>query len=344
MIRSSLLLARRHPGLLGLLLLLSMMFAPMARAASPTCSANSLALTIPAATVPSGAAVGTTFGSPQTGTVTFTCSGLPNGYSRFAAQMYGLTASQFTTGQLPSGTGITSVIYTTNVTGVGVQLTMNPGMSSYDVTPGDQQSGAYIAGYVNGSSGSLAISYTAQLIVTGTVSAGTISSITFGKYEWYIYGYNISQTLSKSLTLNSGTVISLPTCTVNSASQNLTVTLPSVSTSAFTGVGSTAGTTAFSIGLSCPNGANNVSVTLTGTNPSSTANGVLLPTSGGAGGVGVQVLNQSGTAITWGTAISFGKAAAGNVTLPFFARYYQTTSPVSAGKVSGTATFTMSYQ
>jgi type 1 fimbria pilin len=313
--------------------------------AAPTCSAPNVPLTLPSATVPFGAAVGTTFGSTTTGSVTFTCSGLPTGYTRFAAQMYGLTATQLYPATLPTGTNITTITYATNVTGVGVQLTMSPGMRSYDVLPGDQQSGAYIAGYVTASSGSLTVSYTAQFIVTGTATAGTVNALTMGKYEWYIYGYNTSQTLGTSLTLNGGSQITLSACTVNTASQNMTVTLPTIATRALASVGATAGRTPFSIGLTCPGTGANVYITMATTNAQSGATGVVAPTTGTgyAANVGVQVLNGQQTAITFGTAQSVGVSAS-SMTIPYYAQYYETASPVSSGNVAATVTFTLSYQ
>lgn len=334
---------RRWLSALALLVLAAIM-TPAAWAA-PSCSAPNVPLTLANATVPLGASVGTTFGSPVSGSVTFTCSGLPSGYTRFAPQMYGLTAGQLSPATLPSGKGITSITYATNVAGVGVQLTMSPGMASYDVTPGDQQSGAYVLGYVNGSSGSLSVSYTAQLIVTGTVAAGTINAITMGKYEWYIYAYNSSQTLGTSLTLTSGTQISIASCSVATASQSFTVTLPTLSTKALTGLGATAGQTPFNINLNCQASVN-VSVTMASTAASSSVAGLINPTTGSgyASNIGVQLLDQNSNPIPWNKAVSYGQVAIGPVSLPFFARYYQTAATNGAGKVAGTATFTMTYQ
>ena len=325
--------------------LLAVILAPAAWAA-PSCSAPNVPITISSASVPQNATVGTTFGTAATGSVTFSCSGLPSGYTRFAAQMYGLTAGQLVPAQLPSGTNITTITYASGVAGVGIQLTMNGGMRSYDVLPNDQQSGAYVIGYAVGSTSSVTVNYSAQLIVTGSVAAGTIAGLTLGKYEWYVYGYNISQQLGTSLTITGGTQISLAGCSVTTASQAFTVTLPTLSATAFSGKGTKAGRTAFNIFLNCPASAN-VSVTMTSPGQSSTIAGLINPTTGTgyATNVGVQLLDRNTNAIPWGTAVSYGSVAAGtSVPLQFYAQYYETAAGIGAGKVTGTATFTMTYQ
>lgn len=342
--KHSILFVARQRRLIGWLFALWVAVLAPAAWAAPSCSAPSVPLTIASVSVPSNASVGTLLGTPATGSVTFTCSGLPSGYTRFGAQMYGLTASQLVPATLPSGTNITTITYASGVAGIGIQLTMTPGMRSYDVNPGDQQPGAFVIGYVTGSSGSVSVSYTAQLVVTGTVSAGTIGGLTLGKFEWYIYAYNASQTLGTSLTIASGTQISLASCSVTTASQNLTVTLPTLSTTALTGNAATAGRTPFNINLTCQSSVN-VSITLTSTNQSTIA-GVIKPTTGTgyASNIGVQLLDIKMNGIPWGTALSVGKVAAGSVALPFYAQYYQTAATNSPGKVTGTATFTMTYQ
>jgi type 1 fimbria pilin len=305
--------------------------------------------------------VGTLLGTPTTGTASFSCSGYPSFTppastgTRFAIQVYGLKASQFVGGTLPSAnsTSIGTVTFTTNVPGIGLQLTMSPAMRGYDVNPGDQQSGSYIVGYVTGTSGSLSVNYSAQLIVTGAVTPGTISAQTLFNYEWYIYAYDNSTTIGTSLTLNSGTQVSLQGCTVNTASQNLAVTLPTVGSTDFTGLGSSSGRTPFSINLSCQAGTT-MYITMSTANPNGTYTGVVQPTTGTgyAGNIGVQVLyagnsssgNQTPTAVTFNQAQNLGASPSGSLSLLYDAQYFQTGTAVTAGNVSATVTFTMSYQ
>jgi type 1 fimbria pilin len=230
------------------------------------------------------------------------------------------------------------------VPGIGLQLTINPAMRGFDVNPGDQQAGAYVSGYITGTSGSLVVTYTAQLVVTGTVTPGTVGALTLFNYEWYIFGDTNSVSLGTHMTLNSGTQVTLQGCTVNTSSQNFTVTLPTISTHGFTATGSTAGETGFNINLACQTGTT-VFVTMATANANATA-GVINPTTGTgfATNVGVQLLNGSQTPITFNTAQNVGASPNGTLAVPYFARYYQTGTTVTAGQVSATATFTMSYQ
>jgi type 1 fimbria pilin len=330
-------------------------------AAAQTCSGGNATLTLSNVTVTHNTTVGTLLGTPVTGSASFSCSGYPSGFNppsstgkRFAIQVYGLTASQFVGGTLPpaSSTNITQVTFATNVPGIGLQLSISPGMRGYDVSAGDQQSGSYIVGYVTGTSGSLTVNYTAQLIVTGTVTPGTVSATTLFNYEWYIYAYNISQPMGTSLT-NSSAQVSLQGCTVNTASQAFTVTLPTVGSTDFTGVGSSSGRTPFNIGLTCQTGTT-MYITMSTANPNSTYVGVVQPTTGSgyAGNIGVQVLyggnSVSGSAtptpVTFNSAQNLGASPNSSVSLQYYAQYFQTGTPVSAGNVSATVTFTMSYQ
>jgi type 1 fimbria pilin len=343
--------ASRHLRLLALLLLglIAMGKVPDARAA-PTCSGGNLVLNLPNVTVTRDTPVGALLGSPISGQASFSCSGGPSGSSnpknRFAIQIYDLQANQLTPQTLPSpgSTNINTMTFATGLSGIGLQLTINPAMRGYDVNPGDQQPGAYIVGYINGTSGGLTVSYTAQLVVTGAVTPGTISAKTLLNYEWYVYGYNNSASLGTHLTLNSGTQVGLRGCTVNADSQNFTVTLPTVGITDFTDTGSTAGLTAFHINLSCQAGTT-MSITMdTASRASQT--GVVKPTSGSnnAKNIGVQVLDGSQAAVTFGQATKLGASPDGPLSLPYYARYYQTGRRAGAGKVSATVTFTMSYQ
>lgn len=342
---------------LALLLLAAtgLLLAPHA-AHAQTCSGGNTTLTLANVTVTHDSTVGTLLGTPVVGSATFNCSGLPSNANpkRFAIQIYGLKASQFVGGTLPpaSSTSISQVTFTTNVPGIGLQLTMNTPMRGYDVSQGDQQSGAYIAGYITATSGSVTLGYTAQLIVTGTVTPGTVNAATLFNYEWYIYGYNNSQVLGTSLT-NSSAQVSLQGCSVNTASQNLTVTLPTVGSTDFTGTGASTGRTPFNIGLSCQTGTTML-ITMSTASPNGTYSGVVQPTSGTgyAKNVGVQVLyggnsvsgSTSPTPVTFNSAQNLGASPNGSLSLQYYAQYFQTGTPVSAGNVSATVTFTMSYQ
>ena len=122
------------------------------------------------------------------------------------------------------------------------------------------------------------------------------------------------------------------------------LTLPAVTSQAFSGVDSVTGTKQFQIGLNCSSGAV-VRITLDTGTPVINKTGVIAPSSGGAGGVGVRLLDSSGvTPVQFGVAKEIGPTPDGALLVNYFAQYYQTGSTVSAGQLSATATFTLSYQ
>lgn len=143
----------------------------------------------------------------------------------------------------------------------------------------------------------------------------------------------------------SGTV-NAATCTVNGGG-NVTVTLPTVSTTALTAAGVTAGATAFSIQLSgCT-----VGVARAYFEPGSTidpASGRLNNT-GSATNVQVQLLNSNLSAINLagGSIATQGSnsiaTVAGANNLNYYARYYATDA-VGAGGVATSVNYTIVYQ
>ena len=140
--------------------------------------------------------------------------------------------------------------------------------------------------------------------------------------------------------------VSLQACTVNNPAIN--VPLGTTSSSAFTGIGSTANTQTFNVSLTCSQAAS-AKITLSpgSSGAYNAANGVinLDPSTTGtvATGVGIQLLYNNAVA-PLNSAISVGSlTAAGNLTVPLSARYYQTASKVTGGVANGTATFTMTY-
>lgn len=193
---------------------------------------------------------------------------------------------------------------------------------------------------------SFSVASALQLVVTGTIPQGQQGStqqmtIPAGQLaQW-----NVDMTSSaKPVEIFKITNIKfvIPTCTA--AVDPTVVTLPPVSTSAFTGQGTIAGQLPFQVQLNCVAGAN-LSITL------STANrfgakilGVIANTAS-ATNVGVQILQQNGsTPVTFDKAIPEGATQNGAMNLPFFAQYYQTSnSSVTVGQVSATATYTLTY-
>lgn len=188
-----------------------------------------------------------------------------------------------------------------------------------------------------------------QLVVTGTIPAGqqgTTQQMTIPAGQ--VAQWNLDMTSgSKPVEIFKITNIRfvIPTCTA--AVDPTVVTLPPVSTSQLTGKGSTAGQLPFQVQLNCVSGSN-LRITLSTANAYSTNLGVINNTTGSgyATNVGVQLLQQDGaTPVKFGTAISEGATLNGSMNLLFYAQYYQTSnSNVTAGQVSATATYTLTYQ
>lgn len=147
-------------------------------------------------------------------------------------------------------------------------------------------------------------------------------------------------------------LITPPVATTCSATvlPSSTVVLPTVSTMSFHGVGTTSGATPFTIRVNCtpaPQGSPGLAVVLDTSTPQAGATGVIAPTAGTgrAKNVGVQLLQADGTTpVGFGATIPEGSIPpTGSLPLTFYARYYQTATGVTAGKVTATATYTLIY-
>ncbi|MEX3933984.1 fimbrial protein [Paraburkholderia phymatum] len=189
-------------------------------------------------------------------------------------------------------------------------------------------------------------SLTFAFVKTGPVTGGTISMPavigTVGMSDRPIAG----PILNANLVVSGNPSFQEIACTTPS----VTVNLGSHANTEFNGVGSTTSTTAFTINLnSCPSGINNVHYEIDAvTSVVDTANSVVALDSGSkARGVGVQLLDGSGTPVPLGNPIAFTSynPAGGNFSIPFKARYYEIPgSPVLAGSANTVMTFTMNYQ
>lgn len=189
-----------------------------------------------------------------------------------------------------------------------------------------------------------------QLVVTGTIPQGQQGStqtmtIPAGQLaQWNIDMTNGAKPVEIFKITNIKFVI--PTCTA--AVDPTVVTLSAVKVSDFNGnKGSTAGQQPFQVQLNCVSGAN-LRITLSTANGYGNKNLGVINNNTGPGyaqNVGVQILKSNGaTPIKFDTAISEGATQNGNMNLPFFARYYQTSNTnVTVGNVSATATYTLTY-
>ncbi|MFC5527347.1 fimbrial protein [Rhodanobacter ginsengisoli] len=180
---------------------------------------------------------------------------------------------------------------------------------------------------------------TIELVKTGTINNGSL--LQTGQLARFQAGSSTGQITDAVIQITNTTTFVAPACTVTTKS--ITVTLPAVSNVNFSGVGSVAGTTPFAIGLTCSSG---TTLRIQLDSPAAVAGkpGVIAPSSGGANGIGVQLLDSTGTAVNFGSAQTVGATPNGNLSVNYFARYFQTGTPVGAGAVQASATFTLSYQ
>lgn len=309
-----------------------------ARAANCTVSPANTSFNFGKLAIPPGASVGTPIGSPAQVSLTVNCTALISAAS---------TLSLNAIANLPPSSSIANAL-TTNLPGVAVVLSASsPSGPNGTLTPAAAGT-AFTLGSTSILLGVLSASYTvnltAQLVLASTASATGILSapnLTLGWAQTNLLGLVVASGANIGSLGFSGTVVN--SCAVNATQ---TVALPTVGTASFRGLGSTAGSTGFTIALRCPSGVSSSSVTFTTSNPQSGPNGVIAPTQGTgyASGVGIQVLNATRTPIQWNAAQLINAPAGGALNLQYFARYYQTASSVSAGRVAGTMTYTLSYQ
>ena len=174
-----------------------------------------------------------------------------------------------------------------------------------------------------------------QLVKIGSITPGSILSA--GKLADWQWDALIPETFYLGTTITFTT----PSCTL--VTDPINVTLPAVTTSAFTGVGSISGTTPFQIQLNCPAGTAVTKITMHAALPDSHP-GVIKPAGAGyAAGVGVRVLNGNSNPMVFGTQTVVTPPNA-TTSIPYFAQYFQTAPAVTGGAVKATVTFDIFYQ
>jgi type 1 fimbria pilin len=292
----------------------------------PGTGAASLALPFPATmSTPRDAVVGTLF-------------------SPFASSNAGMATSSITcpvtrttrvNGILVPGT---TNVYQTNLSGVGVQFRQTEGWNGgWEVVPTTET-------FTPPTSGGSQNYVRADLVVTGTVQSGALTTLPTMTES---FTGSCFSSVSATFTISPGTTVTATTCTVTSSPS---VKLPPVTVNQLLPVGSTAGSTNFSIGLSCRSVVN-VYITLTdATNPANRTNTLTLAPASTAHGVGVQILH-SGVPAVFGPDSSVANTPgqwlvgpSANINGVQLTAQYVSTGPVSGGSVSALATFTMSYQ
>ena len=221
---------------------------------------------------------------------------------------------------------LSDVIFPIGNTGVG-----------YRITHPTAYLGPYGSASIAPGTYTLSVTSGLELVKTGPIRTGTVISGTLGNW---VYDNGVT---AEVFQIQSPVRLIYPTCTVNTSTIN--VVLPTVSNTAFNGVGTVAGATVVPISLQCSSG-NQLYIQFDTAASVSGATGVIAPATGTgrAKNVGVQLVNQSFTPVAFGTPALVGATPDGPMNLTYYARYYQTATPVAAGTVSATATFTLSYQ
>lgn len=165
-------------------------------------------------------------------------------------------------------------------------------------------------------------------------------------------------TASQIASASDGTItfngsITAQTCTINgngSGSNNFTVTLPKVSTSALPAAGKVAGATPFTVALTaCTPASGNVHTYFEPGPTVDTATGNLVLNTGGATNVEIGLLNSDFSTIKVGAADasqnskSVAISSAGAATLAYYAQYVAT-GAATAGAATSSVTYSLIYQ
>lgn len=171
-----------------------------------------------------------------------------------------------------------------------------------------------------------------------------------------IAGFGVAALAPQAAHAADGTIsftgkVTAGTCTINvgtaSGTASNTVTLPTVSTSALTAAGQTAGSTLFNVYLTgCTGGSPAVTKVATNFEVGNGVNaaGRIIAT-GGATNVDLQLTDSTGNVINIGSPSPSTPVtlATGNATLPYYVRYYAT-GATGAGAVAGSVQYSIVYQ
>ena len=255
--------------------------------------------------------------------------------------------------EISAGSGV----YQTSVSGIGVSFYVVSGSGQTLITG---TGGGYTSGTIGAPGTGALPGIQASLVVSGQVVSGySLSSlpsvtVTFTPTGSCGWSTGIANTLAVSA---SNSAVVPITCIVTTPS--VSVNLPTISLSALSTVGKTAGDTPFPIGLSCASGAH-VYITLSdATTPANTSSLLTLASNSTAQGIKLRILNSAGPvdfgpdSAAAGTTHQWLLGASSSVNgIPLTVQYYRDdTTPagtdpatLSAGSVHAQATFTLSYQ
>lgn len=260
------------------------------------------------------------------------------------------------TGTTTSYGGRSYTVYNTGYTGIGMIISFSDGEQSCGgwFNEGDigTNGGSWYGATCNTTSTPVGAQIQVALVKTGQPSAGTLSALNVARAA---PGMRPTAPIvgSPSTLLSSYTVsFSTPNVQIVNGScttPDVSIPLGTFSTVGFTGVGHTTTNVGFNISVNnCPAGLNSVQYRIdpTTTVVNSSQSVVALDSSSTATGVGVQLLNNSGTALplsSYQTFSGYSSSTGGSYTIPLKARYYQTTSTVGPGPANTSMTVTMQY-
>lgn len=241
-------------------------------------------------------------------------------------------------------------IIETNVPGIGLRFIRNADGGKIKITypgtfevPGSGLKHVLLAGST----------FTIQVIkIADKTGSGSLH-----EGEYTRYGYlpdSVTPALITRLTADAITIVS-PSCKITSG-VNQNVIMQSVKKSDFSGLGSTAGKTPFSINMLCSGGVNiantsNIYMSFNGELAQDTNNtqGVLENSSTelqAANGVGVQVLTLEDKPLEWDKKYlvgSVGIIQEKTINLNYIAKYYQYKKEITPGNVQAKMIFNISY-
>ncbi|HEY5805269.1 MAG TPA: fimbrial protein [Lysobacter sp.] len=314
-------------------------------AASVCTTSSSTTITMPALTIPPNTANGTLLGSPVSINVVFSCNNIPSGNPGNNLYIQAGSLAPREAADPPTG----GILFDTSMPGIAFKLTASPDQASSSacLRCGPNSEPGFEIGRVvrqNGGVGTFTETFTGQFMKTGAVTSGTVSQINLMQFSWYEFGTSASSGPMAQILRLASVQIAPTTCAVTAGSQNLAVTLPTVSTKAMASNGATAGRTRFNLNYTCQTGAN-ASISLDTTSPSAVATGLVAPTTGAgyAANVGVQVLDRNFAPVAFTSVQSQGATPNGTLSIPFYAQYYRINTPGS-GQVKAVVTFTLTYQ
>jgi type 1 fimbria pilin len=226
-------------------------------------------------------------------------------------------------------TGGSNYIYPTSVSGVGYQLihanAASSFMSPYPMNSTSRGSAVYSVGT------------TLQLVQTGPIANGSVLPAgTLANWQW-------GSIVPEYFVLANSITFVASACNVSNTS--LSVTLPTISTSAFSGKDSTAGATPFAINATCPSGSTaTLEITFAASSGVPAGYNNVLKSTGSATGLGVEIRDGNSNTVVFGSTSTVGATPSGALSIPYTARYHAISNTVTAGSVAAAATFTFTYQ